>query len=588
MAIPQDIIDNIQAQTDIVELIGSYIPMRRAGTNFKACCPFHNEKTASFVVSPEKQIYHCFGCGKGGNVYRFIMEQERVNFPEAVEMLGNRVGVTVPRTSSPGDSLKVKMLDLNKKAAAFYHAQLKSGKFSQVIEYLKARGLSDETIDIFGLGYAPRGPKVLAEYFRSEEEDVGVIMKARLASTGRDGSLLDMFRDRLMFPILDARKRVVGFGSRRLNDELDTAKYINTPETAAYHKGSNLFGIAQSKEHIVKENQCIVVEGNVDMIMPFQYGVKNIVATLGTALTVEQIRLIKRYTTNVVLMYDADNAGRKSALRVIDLLIEEQMNVLVATLSEGADPDTYVRTHGAEAFKKHVTEGIDFFDFKLRCLSQEHDLQSPQGKNKVAREFFETIKRFDSLVIRNEYLRKLSEALGLSEELVRQEFAKVVKGTKRPVFVSNSVEQQNQKMPYNERYILQAMLSEAQVMNGIANVLSPEELLDERARALFSLALEKADVEGNCDIADLLNSCPDDIKPLVSELTLEEFRLDNDTLREGISRIKVREKEKRFIYLKKSIEQAQKTGTDVADDLMCEFVALKKELDAVLKGVSSE
>ena len=589
MAIPQDMIEDIRDRTDIVELVSSYMPLKRAGRNFKTNCPFHNEKTASFVVSSDKQIYHCFGCGKGGGAIQFVMEHERVTFPEAMEILAGRLGVDLPKyKSTPADSLKLRILDANKLASGFYHKTLLNNDMSK--NYLKTRGIDEETMKTFGLGYAQNSMRALTDYLLSEKIELGVLQKSRLVYTTNDGKVGDMFRDRIIFPVNDVRGRVIGFGSRRINDNLDVPKYINTPETPAYHKGSNLFGLFQSKEFVVKEDLCVIVEGNLDMIIPFQHGYKNIAASLGTALTVDQVRLLKRYTKNIVLMYDGDKAGVKAALRIIDILVEEEMTARIATLSDGSDPDTFIRENGLEAFKKVVDSAQDFFDFKLNVLCNEQIEDNPHSKSAIVKQMFDTIRRIESLVVRNEYLRRLSEVLNVDEEVIHREFVKVNRGQNREVFISGTGKEKpvsDTKLPYHERYLIQSMLADERILSGCQEILKTEEFANYLAKEIVELIFSVYIQKGSCQTNELLASASQETVKIITEISLEDFKFDKDILNESIAKLKSRGKKERFNFIKTEIKQAEKTKKEINPELMLEFVSLKKELNSVIKGENS-
>ncbi|UCD15320.1 MAG: DNA primase, partial [Candidatus Omnitrophota bacterium] len=318
--IPQKFIDEVQTRTDIGEVISSYIPLKRAGRNFKALCPFHGEKTPSFMISPQKQIFHCFGCGQGGTVIQFIMQYEKASFVEAIEILARRLGLEIPYQRGEKQKLKTILYDAVEQAAQVFNKNLLSRTAAPVMSYLNKRGISKEVIEQFRIGYAA-GRNALADNLRKKGFSLEVLEKSSLV-IARESGFRDLFADRIMFPVCDSRARVVGFGARLWRQSSSAPKYINSLENPLYSKRQHLFGLNFAKDHILKEDCVIVVEGYLDMIIPFMAGIKNIVASLGTALTSEQIRLIRRYTTNIVLVFDSDKAGQAASLRALDLLLE--------------------------------------------------------------------------------------------------------------------------------------------------------------------------------------------------------------------------------------------------------------------------
>ncbi|MDD5027638.1 MAG: DNA primase, partial [Candidatus Omnitrophica bacterium] len=338
--IPENILDDILARVDIVEIISGFLPLKKAGRNFKACCPFHHEKTASFMVSPDRQIYHCFGCGESGNAFKFLMRYERLDFPEAVEALARKAGVVLPRDETPGpksSGLSTQVYRINELAANFYSANLNSPAGLRAKEYLLKRTVRPETISALKLGFASDSWDGLLNYLRSKGASLGLLEKSGLAIAKEGGGFYDRFRNRIIFPIFDIKGRVLGFGARVLDNTLP--KYVNSPETAVYTKGKNLYGFNLAKDGIRENDFVVIVEGYLDFILPFQEGLKSITASLGTALTIEQARFLKRYTHNVVMVYDADTAGELATLRSLDIFIEEEMNVRVVSLPKGLDPD---------------------------------------------------------------------------------------------------------------------------------------------------------------------------------------------------------------------------------------------------------
>ena len=424
MAIPDNIIDSIQEKTDIVEVISRYIPLKKLGRNYKALCPFHHEKTPSFVVSPDKQIYHCFGCGAGGNAFSFVMRYENVEFPEAAETLAEKAGITIPHRTAERrglESLANQLYRINELASRFFSASLTTSPAAK--EYLKSRGIGDEAIRLFGIGYAPDSWEAALNHFKSNGLSEALLEKAGLAIKNVDkGSYYDRFRHRIIFPILDLKERVLGFGARVLDVSLP--KYVNSPETYIYSKGKNLYGLSLSKSDIKREGYALVVEGYLDFLIPYQAGVKNMVATLGTALTVDQVKLLKRFANTAIMVYDPDEAGEAASLRNLDIFISEDVNVYIAELPNGYDPDSYIRKFGTEEFTRLVKAAKNIFDYKFDKLSRRFDVNSANGKAGIAREMLPTIARIDNAVLKSNLVKKLAESLSVDEESIRTELKK--------------------------------------------------------------------------------------------------------------------------------------------------------------------
>jgi DNA primase len=408
MPIPENIIDQIQARTDIVEVISRYIPLQKVGRNYKAPCPFHNEKTPSFIVSPDKQIYHCFGCGAGGNVFSFVMKHENLEFPEVVEMLAEKCGIKLPRSNSGSKeltSLASQLYKINDLAILFFQESLARSAAGK--DYLLSRGISDETIKRFRLGYAPDSWDGLLNFFHKKNIQGALLEKAGLVISNEKGGHYDRFRKRLIFPILDMKDRVLGFGGRVLDSSLP--KYMNSPETYIYSKGRNLYGLNFTKDAIKKQGYALIVEGYLDFIIPHQAGVNNIVATLGTALTVDQVKLLKRFAGTVIMVYDPDEAGEAASLRNMDLFLGEGVNVYIAELPKGFDPDGYIRKFGTDDFIKLTKSSKNLFDYKLSKLSARFDIRTGHGKAAIAGEMLPTISRIENAVLRSNLVKKLAE-----------------------------------------------------------------------------------------------------------------------------------------------------------------------------------
>lgn len=407
--------DELKAQLNIVDIIGREVNLKKSGSNYMGLCPFHNEKTPSFSVNEGKQFYHCFGCGKSGDVIGFVQEYYRLPFVEAVEKLANENGIKLPERRSSGPKIDYdKYHGINAKAARFFYNSL-GVKGNRGLAYLRSRGLSKETITAFGLGYAPPSGHALIDHLRSEGVSDEDMLKLGLANNGRSG-LYDKFRDRVMFPIISTRDKVIGFGGRAIEDI--KPKYLNSPESEIFLKKNNLFGLNLTKKEIDREQRAIIVEGYMDLISLYQSGVKNVAASLGTALTLNQARLLCRYSKNIVLSYDSDSAGISAALRGIDVIIEAGGKPRVMHVTDGKDPDDFVKAHGREAFMKLADNAVPATDYKLRLARRGFDFSED-------RDILDYIERVVPIlrdlgpVEQDMYIRRLSEEFGISDSAIR-------------------------------------------------------------------------------------------------------------------------------------------------------------------------
>ncbi len=424
--IPSETIEQIAAANDIVEVIGSYFPLKRAGANYKALCPFHQEKTPSFTVSPGRQTFHCFGCGVGGSVFRFVMDYEHVDFPSAVRKLAARVGITVVETSRGGAAEEDQqrearrlLLKLHAEAAEWFHNNLMKAQFAAPArDYLEQRGIHRQIIKNWQLGFAPKRWDALLKwaldrgYTRPQLLQSGLV-KLRDESDTRS-EIYDRFRGRIMFPIHNDVGEVIAFSGRLLKDEEGAAKYLNSPETPLFRKGNVLFGLHKSKRALIEANSAIVCEGQIDLISLFEAGITNVVAPQGTAFTENQARILKRFVDEVVLCFDSDTAGAKAAERSLDALLQNDLIVRVVELPRGEDPDSLVRREGKEKFENRVTSAQDFFDYWIEREMQATDVSSLGAKLQLARRLAETISRVHDSLMRGEVVNKASARLGVS------------------------------------------------------------------------------------------------------------------------------------------------------------------------------
>lgn len=402
----EDILEQVRSSNDIVDVVSTYVQLKRRGSNYVGLCPFHNEKTGSFSVNRNMQIYKCFGCGEAGNVFRFIEKTENVSFPEAVEFLAQRAGISLPEKTDDGyknskRNLKEKIAVINKEAATYYYRMLRSPNGQHAYEYLKKRGLSDETINSFGLGFAGRYSDGLYKYFKAKGYSDEELVLSGLFTINEKGAY-DKFWDRVIFPIMDPKGRVIAFGGRIMGKAENAPKYLNSPETELFLKSENLYGLHLAKK--TKEKFFLLCEGYMDVIALHQAGFDNAVASLGTSLTERQARKIKGYTDSVVITYDSDGAGKKAAKRAIPILKNADLQVKILDMSPYKDPDELMVASGPEEYRKRIETAVNGFDFEARLLEESHNLEDPDSKTQFDHEIAETIAKIDDPLARNNHI----------------------------------------------------------------------------------------------------------------------------------------------------------------------------------------
>lgn len=582
--IPPEVINDIQERCDIVELISSYIPLKKAGRNFKATCPFHNEKTPSFIVSPEKQIYHCFGCGEGGNALSFLMKYERLEFKEAIKTLAKLAGVPIQfeeKESDKEESYISELYRINEIAGDFYQNYLIKNINSGLAKYLESRKLNKESLKKFKIGLAPNQWDGLINYLRAKSINLKLIEKTGLIIPKENGGFYDRFRNRLIIPICDPKNRIIAFGARSLDQNLP--KYINSPETRIFIKGKNLFGLNLAKDSIRESDFCIITEGYFDVIMPMQEGLSNIVCSSGTALTNEQIRLLKRFTKNVVVIYDSDTAGQIATLRSLDLFLEEDMHVKVVDLPKGYDPDLFARKLGIAKLKKLIDSSLDIFDYKLNVLSRIWDVKKINEKSKIAMEMLTTIKRIKNEVLKSEYIKLLSERINVKEESLLKEIAKI--NLRQNTYTQASPEKNiTYAYPKAEMMLIKLVLDDSNITSNLRGFLSPADLQDQRLQKILALIFNLQDSHGQLKPNQIINYLEDEKSiNLVSELTSEEtlaFKSEdrNNILADCIKRIKTNSINLQCQNLHSKIKDAQSSGDiECVNRLMNEFNLLIKK-----------
>lgn len=521
MYYPEELVEEIRERNDIVEVIGTYVKLQKKGSSYFGLCPFHNEKSPSFSVSPDKQMYYCFGCGAGGNVFTFIMEYENYSFPEALKYLADRVGIKLPEREYSEEEkrqqdLCMQVLEINKMAANYFYYQLRTESGAQAMQYLKSRQLDDETIKRFALGYSSKYSSNLYQYFKSKKISDELLKESGLFNVDEKNGMYDKFWNRVIFPILDVNNRVIGFGGRVMGD--GKPKYLNSPETIVFDKSRNLYGLNIARA--ARKKYLLVCEGYMDVISMHQAGFTNAVASLGTALTSGHASLLKRYTQEVLLLYDSDEAGVRAALRAIPILREAGVNSRVVNLRPYKDPDEFIKNLGAEAFEERLEQASDSFMFRVSIAESEFPMEEPQGQNRFFERCAEMLLELKDELERNLYIeaivKKYRGQYGISvEDLRKRVNTLALKGTpaERRIQPKKSQEGAPKKKKDSasdqaQKLMLTWIVTYPKIFDKVAQYLTPEDFVVPLYREVAQMLFSQRE-EGEVNPARLLNSFTD-------------------------------------------------------------------------------
>ena len=585
--IPEDLIDSIRSQADIVDVVSDYVTLRKTGRNYKGLCPFHDEKTPSFSVNPERQIYHCFGCGKGGNVFSFLMEHENVTFVEAIRHIARRLHITIPDTyrEREAGSEAESLAQVTRFAARFFHERLiNAGRDSIVRRYTDRRGLSDETIKSFGLGFAPDSWNDLLNAARKQGIDGALLVKAGLAKTGEQRTY-DAFRKRLIFPIQAPSGRVVGFGGRALSDE-DQPKYLNSSESPIYRKSQVLYGLYQARDALRQRGRALVVEGYMDLLGLYEQGVHGAVALCGTALTREQARLLARYGQQAFLVYDSDQAGIRATLRAIEPLVESGLWTRIVRLPEDNDPDSYVREHGPDGFMSLVDQAESIADF----MGFHANLQGSGGREEVFLTLAGLIRKTANLVHRETYREEAERRFPALQGLLASELRNPGTGkrdgqTPRPVVAPDGD-------AMVERDLVQLMLDGRAIAELVDNQLEPRDFKHPLYRRIVELCFAKLGGEGTYDLSGLIDTIGDDeAARVITELVNASDSGVNleQRARDHIIRIKQKRLKESMARLMEQIKEMERGGrSDELNDAMATYMELKQQEKVLLQSARGD
>ncbi|MGO9585674.1 MAG: DNA primase [Limisphaerales bacterium] len=583
--------ERIRAASDIVDVIGSYLPLKKAGANFVALCPFHKEKTPSFNVNPHRQIFHCFGCHKGGDVFTFVKEYENIGFMDAVRRLAERAKIPLEFDQTPGEQqsrhIKDQLLQLHEQITQRWQNALLNEAGGQVArDYLAKRGVSPEAVKLFRLGAAPPNWDDTVNWAKSKGYELDLVEKAGLiirksSAAAEDAEIVnrksqivnfyDRFRGRLMFPICDEQGRVIGFSGRVLSGDEKTAKYVNSPETPIFTKSRVFFGLDKSKRAILDAGFAIVCEGQLDLIACFMAGVQNVVAPQGTAFTADHARIIKRYVNEVMLCFDSDEAGQNAAVRSLDHLLASGLAVRVAVVPAPHDPDSFIKANGGEAFRKLVEDAEGFFDYYLNRLCKLDDPNTDKGRNAILRGMAEAVHKTGNNVLADKYAQKTALRLGVSPEAVRAEFLKVrspqsaVRSPDDDESVSVGSEAETPRPSTQEFWLLKLLLLHDDLVAWAALHLDVNWISHPLARQIVEKRLAAQTNESWKNLAAFLDECESsEMRALVTEAVAEDRKIPNPDQQLGDVVLKLRNQflDRQIAALTQKASQPETSETD--------------------------
>lgn len=561
----EDLIRRVRDSVDIVELISGYLSLKKTGKNHTGLCPFHAEKTPSFNVNSDKQIFHCFGCGVGGDAFKFLELQEGLNFPEAVKTLANRAGISLPADSASrtqdkkSEDERKALFAIVADAAEYFQQELAGPAGSTARAYLAKRGVSESTITDFSLGYARPEWDGLLRHLKQKGYGLGLLEKAGLIIKRNEGEgYYDRFRGRIIFPIRDMSGQVIAFGGRVMDDSLP--KYLNSPETPLYSKSNVLYCLDKAKDAGRKQGYFIIVEGYLDALACHQYGVKNAIATLGTALTDGHMRLMKRFAQKIVLIFDPDPAGVKATMRGLDLFVSSNMKVNVVSLPDGNDPDTFLQKQGAEAFAGCLRGSVKFMDFVLGQVVKGGPPSSIDEKVEKAGEMLGFIAKLPSGIERDHYVKRTAEALDLDEGVLRQEMPNQPKhpapADKKPVPATKA------KRPRAEEILIHLMLKDNEIALQLKDEIRPQDFTDPLFQRAATKVFQVLAARNTLDSSELLAEPDEELKQLLSHYSVLEMEYEDPDKhwRDCVGVIKQQDPEKKMKLLYKEIHEAETRG----------------------------
>lgn len=575
----ENAIEEIKSRCNIVDVIGRYVPLKKMGNNHKGVCPFHNEKTPSFVVSENKQIFTCFGCGATGDVIEFVKRYHSLDFTEALQKLADEYGVEIKKKTQKSDAVNKELYEINREAATFFYKSFKN-KDNPGYRYMKGRGLNDETLRKFGIGYADSQWSSLCDHFEKKGVSLKKLADLGLASFSK-GKYYDKFRDRVIFPIINTRGFIVGFGGRALGD--DNPKYLNSPETPIFYKKYNLYGLNLTRQDISRENAAILVEGYMDVISLYQNGIRNVSASLGTALTENQGAMLKRYTENIIIAYDMDTAGQAAALRGMDILHRAKCKVKVLKITDGKDPDDFIKTHGKEKFQELIKNALSFADYKIDRLKNLYEIGTTDGQVDFLKEVVKVLSDL-SPIEADVYIKKISKETKISENAIRSEINgnnQIETPLRRPALRGNYRIEDHFKMTMLEKNLIKLMIIKAEFVEKI----KPYEFIfrSSSGNALYSEIISCYEDNDEIDINKVADNLEEEDQKALAEL-MEFVQIsdkEDQIFKECIEEIERRQylkREKEILDILDLLDDEDNENQYSADELMKELKQIQEAI----------
>lgn len=580
-----ELIEEIRSGNDIVDVISSYVRLTKKGSTYFGLCPFHNEKTPSFSVSPNKQMYYCFGCGAGGNVITFLMEYENYTFPEALEVLANRIGVELPKQELSveqrrASDKKARLLEVNKEAAKYFYTLLRSERGQRAHEYFLKRGLSEETLRKFGLGYSDKYSDDLYRYLREKGYEDELLKDSGLISIDEKRGGHDKFWNRAMFPIMDVRGKVIGFGGRVMGD--GEPKYLNSPETMIFDKSRNLYGLNFART--TKKHQILLCEGYMDVIALHQAGFDNAVAALGTAFTPGHANLLKRYTKEVYLTFDSDGAGVRAAKRAIPILKEAGITAKVVNMKPYKDPDEFIKALGAEAYEERIQQAENSFMFEIRLLEEEYDLKDPEGKTQFYNETAKRLLQFGEEIERNNYIEAIAQKYGMGFENLR----KLVNhfGTQAGLVSNREVLKKERRekpkkedgMRQSQKLLLTWLIEYTELFAQLEPWIGPEDFTEDIYKKAAEILFEQYHTDGKVNPAQIVSLFAEEEQREIAALfnaRVEKVETKSDR-EKAIRETALRIKQNSIAHRSKNLEPTDMAGLQ-------KIISDKKQLESLEK-----
>ena len=573
---PDYIIDQVRQASDIIDVLSEFLPLKKRGRNWLCKCPFHNEKTPSFSVSQDKQIYHCFGCGKGGNVFTFLMEHEQMSFPEAVKFLAKRANIPLPEPKRDAKTSEkyARLYYANEQAADFFHQQLLNHRDGEkVLAYLhETRGITDESISEFNIGFAPDGWDNLLTFSKSKQISIDELRDAGLIIRRESGDgFYDRFRQRLVFPIFDLSRRPIAFGARALSSR-DTIKYLNSPETPLYNKSRVLYGLSHTRSEIRSSREALIVEGYMDLVGIYQAGIQNAVAVSGTSFTKEHALLLKRYADTVNLLFDADPAGQSAAERCAEHLFSVGLDVRVILLPEGHDPDSYVREEGSDSLKERISESLSYFEFVERVADPPFKERGRAGQQMLLKSQLRLVGLAPDDVMKALMLKELSDIYGITEDMLRSAMPKT---ERRPVEARPVTYRVDTNRPQLERSVLVLLVSHPSLLQTSENLPEADWFENAEYRDLYAQAVKSIEDGNEPDFAAMVGKAEtESIRKELTALLIE----DNDVsdwetaFGEFVQKLKAAYRDKKIRQLSTELAQAEESGNEATVKSLIETI----------------